>query len=234
MSESIMYFAIGLLAASLFGLLLAPLVHNRAVRLTTRRLDAAMPLSIIEVRADKDQLRAQFAMSIRRLEMSIEQMKTKTAMHLVEISKKTETVNELKSELTEKTATIFALEARDKTLLNQTSSTGKLFELRSSSLREAERALSDREAELAKQVVTLAHKSRLLDEREFEIKRLREQLDDAGEIEDDLRGELVVARSRSRSVAELHSEIDRLEAKLSTVVEARSNQRREIATMQRS
>jgi chromosome segregation ATPase len=234
MSESIMYFAIGLLAASLFGLLLAPLVHNRAVRLTTRRLDAAMPLSIIEVRADKDQLRAQFAMSIRRLEMSIEQMKTKTAMHLVEISKKTETVNELKSELTEKTATIFALEARDKTLLNQTSSTEKLFELKSSSLREAERALSDREAELAKQVVTLAHKSRLLDEREFEIKRLREQLDDAGEIEDDLRGELVVARSRSRSVAELHSEIDRLEAKLSTVVEARSNQRREIATMQRS
>ena len=55
-----------------------PLVHNRAVRLTMRRLEAATPLSMAEIQADKDQLRAEFAMSTRRLEMSVEQMKTKT------------------------------------------------------------------------------------------------------------------------------------------------------------
>jgi chromosome segregation ATPase len=211
---SIMYFAIGFLAAALFGLLFAPLVHNRAVRLTTRRLDAATPMSIIEVRADKDQLRAQFAMSIRRLEMSIEQMKTKTTMHLVEISKKTATINELKKEVDEKAATICAMEARDNILRNQPSSTEKL--------REAEGALSEKEKELAKQVAALAHKRRLLDERELEIKQLREQLDDAGEIDNDLRSKVVVARGRSMSLAKLHSEIDRLEAQLHTVVEARS------------
>jgi hypothetical protein len=134
MTESIMYFGIGFLAAALFGLLFVPLVHNRAVRLTTRRLDAATPLSIIEVRADKDHLRAQFAISIRRLEMSIEQMKAKTTTHLVEIIKKTNTINELKKELGEKTATILALEARDKTPRNQLSSTGKLLEVKTSSL----------------------------------------------------------------------------------------------------
>jgi DNA repair exonuclease SbcCD ATPase subunit len=209
-----MYFGIGFLAAALFGLLFALLVHNRAVRLTTRRLDAATPMSIIEVRADKDQLRAQFAMSIRRLEMSIEQMKTKTTMHLVEISKKTATINELKKEVDEKAATICAMEARDNILRNQPSSTEKL--------REAERALSEKEKELAKQVAALVHKRRLLDEREFEIKQLREQLDDAGEIDNDLRSKVVVARGRSTSLAELHSEIDRLEAQLYTVVEARS------------
>jgi chromosome segregation ATPase len=211
---SIMYFAIGFLAAALFGLLFAPLVHNRAVRLTTRRLDAATPMSIIEVRADKDQLRAQFAMSIRRLEMSIEQMKTKTTMHLVEISKKTATINELKKEVDEKAATICAMEARDNILRNQPSSTEKL--------REAEGALSEKEKELAKQVAALAHNRRLLDERELEIKQLREQLDDAGEIDNDLRSKVVVARGRSMSLAKLHSEIDRLEAQLHTVVEARS------------
>lgn len=214
MTVSIMYFAIGFLAAALFGLLFAPLVHNRAVRLTTRRLDAATPMSIIEVRADKDQLRAQFAMSIRRLEMSIEQMKTKTTMHLVEISKKTATINELKKEVDEKAATICAMEARDNILRNQPSSTEKL--------REAEGALSEKEKELAKQVAALAHKRRLLDERELEIKQLREQLDDAGEIDNDLRSKVVVARGRSMSLAKLHSEIDRLEAQLHTVVEARS------------
>ena len=58
MIEPIMFFSIGFLAASLFGLVLIPLVHNRAVRLTMKRLEAATPLSMAEIQADKDQLRA--------------------------------------------------------------------------------------------------------------------------------------------------------------------------------
>ena len=75
MIEPIMFFGIGFLVASLLGLVLIPLVHNRAVRLTMRRLEAATPLSMAEIQADKDQLRAEFAMSTRRLELSVEQMK---------------------------------------------------------------------------------------------------------------------------------------------------------------
>ena len=36
MIEPIMFFGIGFFVASLFGLVLVPLVHNRAVRLTMR------------------------------------------------------------------------------------------------------------------------------------------------------------------------------------------------------
>ena len=43
MIEPIMYLATGLLVSMLFGLMIVPLVHNRAVRLTTRRLEAATP-----------------------------------------------------------------------------------------------------------------------------------------------------------------------------------------------
>ena len=56
MVEPIMYLAIGFLVSMLFGLMIVPLVHNRAVRLTTRRLEAATPLSMAEIQADKDQL----------------------------------------------------------------------------------------------------------------------------------------------------------------------------------
>jgi len=63
MIEWVMYFGIGFLAAALLGLLLLPAVHNRAVRLTMKRLEASTPLSIAEIRADKDQLRAEFAVS---------------------------------------------------------------------------------------------------------------------------------------------------------------------------
>jgi len=82
MIEQIMYLAIGFLVALLLALMIAPLVHNRAVRLTTKRLEAATPLSMAEIQADKDQLRAEFAMSTRRLELSVEQMKAKTTSHL--------------------------------------------------------------------------------------------------------------------------------------------------------
>src|SRR5215813_7418454 len=119
MVEPIMYFGIGFLIASLFGLVILPLVHARAARLTMRRLEAAAPLSMAEIQADKDQLRAEFAMSTRRLEMSVDQLKTKSTSQLAELGKKGDTINRLKIELGEKTATIFALEARDKNLRDQ-------------------------------------------------------------------------------------------------------------------
>src|ERR687891_947651 len=119
MVEPIMYFAIGFLVSTLFGLALIPLVHNRAVRLTMKRLEAATPLSMAEIQADKDQLRAEFAMSTRRLELSVEQMKAKTTSQLAELGKKTDAIGRVKLELGEKTAAIFSLEAREKSLKDQ-------------------------------------------------------------------------------------------------------------------
>src|SRR5213592_2003157 len=114
MIEPIMYFGIGFLFATLLAIVLVPLVHGRAVRLTMRRLEAATPLSMAEIQADKDQLRAEFAMSTRRLEMSVEHLKTKSTSQLAELGKKSEGIGRLKLELGEKTASLFALEAREK------------------------------------------------------------------------------------------------------------------------
>src|SRR5262249_38229571 len=77
MLEPIMYASIGFLAAGLLLVAFAPLIHERAVRLTVRRLHAATPPSFAELRIEKDLLRAEFAMSLRRLEVSLEQTKKK-------------------------------------------------------------------------------------------------------------------------------------------------------------
>src|SRR5512134_2681034 len=119
MIEPVMYIAIGFLVACMLVIGIIPVVHARAVRLTTRRLEAATPMSMAEIQADKDQLRAEFAMTTRRLEMTVEQMKAKTTSQLAELGKKSDAINRLKLELGEKTATIFALEARDKALKDQ-------------------------------------------------------------------------------------------------------------------
>src|ERR1051326_9354344 len=99
MIEPIMYVGLGFLVASLAALIILPFVHARAVRLTMRRLEAATPLSMAEIQADKDQLRAEFAMSTRRLEMSVDKLKTKTTSQLAGVGKKTESLNPRKAEL---------------------------------------------------------------------------------------------------------------------------------------
>ena len=187
MIEPIMYFGIGFLVAALVGLVVIPLVHGRAVRLTMRRLEAATPLSMAEIQADKDQLRAEFAMSTRRLEMSVEQLKTKTTSQLAELGKKSDAINRLKIELGEKTATIFALEARDKALRDQLRATEEEFAAKTSAMHDAERTLSDKEAELAKLMGELDERSTLADCQKVEIvalktqvEALKERLTDAG------------------------------------------------------
>jgi chromosome segregation ATPase len=202
--EPIMYFSIGFLAAALIALLFFPLVHNRAVRLTVRRLEAATPLTIAEIRADKDQLRAEFAMATRRLEMSVEQMKAKTTAQLAELGKKTDAVNQLKKELGEKTTTIFAFEERDKALIEQVRTTEEEHELKSASLRETERALAEKEAELSKLIAELGDRSISADSQRVELAALRAQVEamkiNVGEYERTIKqtGEQL-ARERSAS-----------------------------------
>jgi len=176
MIEPIMYLAIGFLVSMLCGLMIVPLVHNRAVRLTTRRLEAATPLSMAEIQADKDQLRAEFAMSARRLEMSVEQLKSKTTSQLAELGKKTDAINRMKLELGEKNATIFALEAREKAVKDQMRATEEEFVSKTEALRSAEQALTGKQGELARLSTDLNDRSMLADSRQIELVAVRAQI----------------------------------------------------------
>jgi hypothetical protein len=109
MIEPIMYFGIGFLVAALVALVVIPLIHDRAVRLTTRRLEAAIPLSMAEIQADKDQLRAEFAMSTRRLEINVDQLKNKAANYLAELGRKGDVINRLRIEREAQNVEIFTL-----------------------------------------------------------------------------------------------------------------------------
>ena len=178
MVEPIMYLAIGFLVSMLFGLMIVPLVHNRAVRLTTRRLEAATPLSMAEIQADKDQLRAEFAMSARRLEMSVDQLKNKTTSQLAELGKKSDAINRMKLELGEKNATIFSLEAREKAIKEQLRATEEEFAAKTEALRTAEQALKDKQTELAKLNAELSDRSMMADSRQVELVAVRAQIDE--------------------------------------------------------
>ena len=231
MIEPVMYFGIGFLIAALIGLVIVPLVHNRAVRLTMRRLEAATPLSMAEIQADKDQLRAEFAMSTRRLEMSVEQLKLKSTSQLAELGKKSDAINRLKIELGEKTATIFALEARDKALRDQLRATEEEFAVKTSAMLEAQRALSEKEAELARMLSQLDDRSHLADAQKVElvalktqVEALKERLTEAGNelrvVEDRRDAERVELKKATQELSEERGKVENLGRRVSELEHA--------------
>jgi chromosome segregation ATPase len=250
MIEPIMFFGLGFLASALLGLIIVPFVHSRAVRLTVRRLEAATPLSMAEIQADKDQLRAEFAMSTRRLEMSVEQIKNKATNQLAELGKKNDVINRLKIELGEKAATIFSLEARDRGIKDQLRATEDELEVKTNTLRETERTLADKEAELAKYTANLSEQTATSDSQRVEIVALKTQVDtlkdqvsglskDVKDTEDRYAREKEAAEKANKELAEergnvqnLGTRVGQLERQLATQTTEAEIMGRRIADME--
>jgi hypothetical protein len=76
MIEAILYAAIGFFVAALLGLFLMSLLWQRAVRLTTARVEASAPTTLREMTAIRDALRAENAISLCRMEQGLEKLRT--------------------------------------------------------------------------------------------------------------------------------------------------------------
>lgn len=144
-----MYFMLGVLIATLVALLVLPAVWHRAVRLTTKRVEAAVPISIFEVQADKDQQRAFFALNQRRLELQSDAMRDTIVANAATIETQRQRTFELEGEL--KTlqaqhALLQATSAERDVLLGETQD--QLTD-RTAMVARLEEALADRVAALA-------------------------------------------------------------------------------------
>src|SRR6185437_12573430 len=111
--ESIMYFALGALASALVMLMIMPAIWRRAVRLTKKRIEAATPITLAEFRADKDQLRAEFALSTRRLEMNVDALRKRLSEQLSDVSRKRTDLAQLKTERDDHVSVVRELEERE-------------------------------------------------------------------------------------------------------------------------
>src|SRR3954469_15918955 len=94
-----MLMALGFLAASLLGLLVASAFWSRAVRLTTARIKQTMPVSEPEIRADRDRLRAEYAIRVHKLEMQLEQAKLERARQLIDINRRDASISTLETDV---------------------------------------------------------------------------------------------------------------------------------------
>lgn len=109
--EAVMLVALGFLVASLLALAALPALARRADRLARRRAEAAFPLSLAEIAADRDHLRAELAMRERALEQRAESGFSARAGAMGEIGRRDMAIARLEAELAERCDRVAALEA---------------------------------------------------------------------------------------------------------------------------
>ena len=99
MIEQSIYFALGCIVTALLALCFAPLFWRRALRLTRRRLQLQVPLSMQEILAERDQLRAGFAVERLRIEQAMARIEASKAQDMAEIGRRTVAATKMADEI---------------------------------------------------------------------------------------------------------------------------------------
>lgn len=188
MVQSVLLFSLGFLSAAFLALMVAPAIWARAVALTKKRIEASVPLTVNEIQADKDQLRAEFAMATRRLEINVGQFKEKISHQMAEISKNREELLLLTTERDEKHSAIAALERQASELAAET---------------------AKKQAEFDKLQAAQNEARTLLEKRNLELERLALRLQDTAEVADSQKIELVARDTEIGSLSDKLAEFRR-------------------------
>jgi hypothetical protein len=221
-----MLMALGFLAASLLGLLVASAFWSRAVRLTTARIKQSMPVSEPEIRADRDRLRAEYAIKVHKLEMQLEQAKLERARQLIDLNRRDASISTLETDAMQ-LKTDLEENQNARRVLEQTV-TDRLPRVEAR-LAEAKRLLFNRDREIAELTAgarrhkeTLEEVSSINAQKNAQIERLsmalttrggrgRQPAGDRADSEIAMRSEIEALRSKSSEQALL---IDRLQRRL--------------------
>jgi chromosome segregation ATPase len=246
---SILFFSLGFLCAGFLALMVAPAIWRRAVALTRRRIEASVPLSLTDIQADKDRLRAEFAMSTRRLEMSIKSFKDKAAAQIVEINRNREELKRLAAERNEKNASISELEAKGGELRAELRQREDQYQKLGERLIEAEQTLQERALELDKmgrlydeasltasnRQIDLVVRETEVDKLNSDIQLLRTQRKEADRRMQEAATESKAARdalkAERKKVAELDKKLERMLTTLTDREEKLDRRERELARL---
>ncbi|RWB00989.1 MAG: hypothetical protein EOQ39_21540 [Mesorhizobium sp.] len=245
MVQSVLFFVLGFLCAGFLALMVAPAIWRRAVTLTRRRVESSIPLTQTEIQADKDRIRAEYAMTTRRLEISVKALREKAAEQLVEINRGREAMKGLAVERTDKNQALTDLGAKNEALRQRE---GELQQL-SERLKETERKLEKRALELQKlermyDDASFSSSSRQIElvARESEMQKLASDIAmlRGQRKEADRRGQEIAAESKAarealkaekKRTAELDKKVERLLATLTDREDKLDRREKELARM---
>ena len=226
--QSAMLVALGFFAASLLGLLVASAFWSRAVRLTTARIKQSMPVSEPEMRADRDRLRAEYAIKVHKLGMQLDQAKLERARQLIDINRRDASISTLETDVVGLKADLEENQNARRVLEQTVADRLPRVEAR---LTEAKRLLFNRDREIAELTAGARRHKQAMEEassinaqKNAQIERLSTALTtrggrgrrsggEGGDAEVALRSEVEALRNKASEQALL---IDRLQRRLGT------------------
>ena len=243
MVQSVLFFALGFLCAVFLVSLIAPAVWRRAVVLTRRRLEASLPLTPAEIQADKDRVRAEYAMTTRRLEMTVKGLQEKAAEQLVEIGRGREALkglavekkdkNQALSDLQAKTAELRQREEDQQRLSDRLAQTERALEKRALELQKLEQMYDDASFSSSNRQIELVARESELEKLANDIAALRSQRKEADRRSQDIVSESKAAREalkvEKKKSADLDKKVERLLATLADREEKLDRREKELA-----
>lgn len=228
MVQSILFFALGFLCAGFLALLVAPAIWRRAVALTRRRVEASVPRTLAEIQADKDSLRAEFAMTTRRLEISVKTLREQANEQLVEISRGREALKGLAVERKDKKQALTELGEKNELLLHREQQIQQLTD----KLVQAERMIEKRALELEKLEHMYDDASFSSSNRQIELVARESELEKFANDISVLRGQRKEAEKRHQEVvAESKAARDSLKAEKKRTADLEKKLERLLATL---
>jgi hypothetical protein len=174
-------FALGFLIAGLLGFAMLPVVWSRALRLTRRQLETGIPISMAEVKAGQDLVRAEAALELRRLETKIDSERDRRHAVMAESGRQIEMIRRLMAESQAKDQELKALADGG--------------EKAQRGVADAEEAIASLKAELAAAQVNLSLRDQIAEEKRREAERARME-------NDGLRVEIVAMRTKLAAAEE--------------------------------
>ena len=189
--ETIMLFALGFILAALIAMFLGRGLWNYGVKIGQKRMEKQSPLSLTEIQADRDRLRAEYAVMTRKLELRLDDLKDRMAEQMAEVSRNKTRIEKLHGEI----------EERDRLLAEKEEALNAVR----TNMSPLESELATRTAAIQQLKEQLRNKSEVAENAERENVQLKMQLEERQTASTELEGKVAVLQEQVRSEAELSS-----------------------------
>ncbi len=165
--------------------MLAPLVWKRASRLTQSRLESSLPLSLRDVSANRDELRAEFAIIQRRLEEKMEKARESEVAARADNGLQLEQIHTLTDTLADRDQKIADLESLTSGASSNIATLESNLERVEKNLAEARSEIANLDSEVNRLTKVVVESDSEIDTQRVEIVALKTQADNLSDQLDD-------------------------------------------------
>ena len=176
--ETIMLVALGFAVAALIALFLGRFAWVFALRLGKKRMQRAAPSTIAELQADRDRLRAEYAMLSRKLELRMNDLKIKLAEQMAEVSRNRNRIDHLITEVRSRDTQLTQRDAELQSLRMQLTPLETELSARTATGQNLKEQLRGRDEEIQKLSQTLEKLRTEISERNRQVAAMKKDIAD--------------------------------------------------------